>query len=210
MKEKKFSFDFDQLLSESVKTHGHLCPGQVLGVRMSMLGLKRVGIADPKGADRKSLIVFVEMDRCATDAVQSVTGCSLGKRSMKFLDFGKMAATFLNLRTNAAVRVYARDESREQAKLLFPDIGDKYRAQLEAYKIMSDEELFRVTAVTVELRPEDLPGRPLKRVVCSACGEHVQDVREVERDGSLLCRACAGGSYYRPADSNSNNNSKIV
>ena len=91
--------DFDSLLEESVKVHGHLCAGQVLGVRMSMLGLREIGISDPKGADRKSLIVFVEMDRCATDAVQSVTGCSLGKRSMKFMDYGKMAATFLNLKT---------------------------------------------------------------------------------------------------------------
>src|SRR5512145_3034275 len=95
--------DFEALLSESARIHGHLCAGQVLGVRMSMLGLREIGIGDPKGSDRKSLVVFVEMDRCATDAVQSVTGCSLGKRSMKFMDYGKMAATFLNLRTQMAV-----------------------------------------------------------------------------------------------------------
>src|SRR5512141_2841153 len=97
---------FEALLQESVKIHGHLCAGQVLGVRMSMLGLREIGIGEPKGADRKSLIVFVETDRCATDAVQSVTGCSLGKRSMKFLDYGKMAATFLNLKTGRAIRVF--------------------------------------------------------------------------------------------------------
>jgi formylmethanofuran dehydrogenase subunit E len=96
---------FESLLEESVRAHGHLCPGQVLGVRMSMLGLDKAGITDPKGKDRKSLIVFVEMDRCATDAVRSVTGCTLGKRTLKFMDYGKMAATFLNLRTGMAVRV---------------------------------------------------------------------------------------------------------
>ncbi len=112
--------DFEALLLESVKVHGHLCAGQVLGVRMSMLGLREIGISDPKGADRKSLIVFVEMDRCATDAVQSVTGCSLGKRSMKFMDYGKMAATYLNLKTGKAIRIVAREDSRDKAKGAFP------------------------------------------------------------------------------------------
>src|SRR3990167_8841589 len=96
---------FEILLQESVQTHGHLCPGQVLGVRMSLLGLREIGICDPKGKDRKSIIVFVEMDRCATDAVQSITGCSLGRRTMKFVDYGKMATTFLNLKTGNAIRV---------------------------------------------------------------------------------------------------------
>src|SRR3990172_6319956 len=128
------TIDFKRLLDESVQIHGHLCPGQVLGVRMSMLGLREIGISDPRGKDRKSLMVYVEMDRCATDAVQSVTGCSLGHRTMKFMDYGKMAATFLNLRTGKAIRVVAREESRDKAKTHFPSIEDKYRAQLEAYK----------------------------------------------------------------------------
>ncbi|MDH4164007.1 MAG: FmdE family protein [Nitrospirota bacterium] len=192
---------FEQVLAESARTHGHLCPGQVLGVRMSLLGLREIGIEDPKGRDRKNIIVFVEMDRCATDAVQSVTGCTLGHRTMKFLDFGKMAATYVNLRTGRAVRIVARDDSRERARELFLGIGDKHRAQLEAYKIMSDTELFITREVRVELRPEDLPGRPLRRVPCEACGEQVQDLREVVRDGSVLCRACAGQSYYTTAGS---------
>src|SRR3990172_283419 len=124
------SSDFESLLRESARIHGHLCPGQVLGVKMSMLGLREAGISDPKGKDRKSIIVFVEMDRCATDAVQSVTGCSLGHRTMKFMDYGKMAATFLNLKTGKAVRITAREESRDKAKEYFPEIEDKYRAQL--------------------------------------------------------------------------------
>ena len=185
------------MLEQSVKIHGHLCPGQVLGVKMSMLGLKGAGLQDPKGKDRKKIIVFVEMDRCATDAVQSVTGCSLGHRTMKFMDYGKMAATFLNLETNKAVRVIAREDSREKAKALFPDIKDKYQAQLEAYKVMTDEELFDIMEVSIRLNPEDRPGRPLTRVKCEMCGEYVQDMRELERDGKVLCRPCAGESYYK-------------
>jgi len=186
----------DATLNEAVRVHGHLCAGQVLGVRMSLLGLREIGISDPKGADRKALMVFVEMDRCATDAIQSVTGCSLGKRSMKFMDYGKMAATFLNIATGRAVRVVAREESRHKAKEYFPEIENKYHGQTEAYKIMSDQELFEVMEVTITVPPEDMPGRPLHRVQCNSCGEHVQDMREIYRDGKILCVACAGGGYY--------------
>jgi len=192
--------DFEALLDESVKIHGHLCPGQVLGVKMSMLGLREIGIEDPKGKDRKNLIVFVEMDRCATDAVQSVTGCSLGHRTMKFMDYGKMAAAFVNLKTGRAVRVVAKEESREKAKKYFPDIDDKYKAQLEAYKVMPDKELFDVMNVKVEIKPEDLPGRPLRRIPCDICGEYVQDMREVHKSGKTLCRPCAEGGYYKIED----------
>ncbi len=179
--------EFESLLTESVKIHGHLCAGQVLGVRMTMLGLKAIGINDPKGKDRKNIIVFVEMDRCATDAVQSVTGCSLGHRTMKFLDYGKMAASFLNLKTGKAMRIIAREDSREKAKEFFPKIENKYAAQLEAYKVMSDEELFGVMEVTINVAPQNMPGKPMRRVQCDSCGEHVQDMREVCQDGKVLC-----------------------
>jgi len=188
--------NFETFLQESVKIHGRLCPGQVLGVKMSMLGLCEAGITDPKGKDRKNIIVFVEMDRCATDAVQSVTGCSLGHRTMKFMDYGKMAATFVNLKTERAVRVIAREESRQQAKRLFPENKNRYEAQLEAYKIMSNEELFDVMEVKVKIRPEDMPGRPSRRIRCDSCGEYVQDLREVYREGKALCRPCADAAYY--------------
>ncbi len=188
---------FEKLLTESVTAHGHCCPGQVLGVRMAMLGLREAGIDDPKGRQRKDIITCVEMDRCASDAVQSVTGCSLGRRTLKFLDYGKMAATFINLTTGIAVRIVAREEAREKARELFPGMKDKAREQLEAYKVMADEDLFEVMPnVKVELRPEDLPGKPLKRVRCSQCGEHVYDGREVYRDGEALCKPCATGGYY--------------
>lgn len=190
------SFEFEKLLDESVKIHRHLCPGQVLGVRLSMYGLRKIGIEDPKGDDRKKFMVYVEIDRCATDAIQSVTGCSLGKRSLKFLDFGKMAATFVNLQTGKAFRILAREESKDRAKHYFPDMEDKYKCQLEAYKIMPDEELFSLQEVHVTIPEEDLPGRPLRRVQCDKCGEHVQDKRDVSIEGKLLCKACAEGAYY--------------
>lgn len=188
--------NFEALLEESVRVHGHLCAGQVLGVRMSLFGLRKIGIDDPKGKDRKNLIVFVEMDRCATDAIQSVTGCSLGHRSMKFLDYGKMAATFLNTAAGKAVRVIAREDAREKAKSYFPDVESKYKAQLEAYKIMKEEDLFDIMDVKVEVKPEDMPGRPLGRIQCDLCGEYVQDMREVYVKGKALCKPCAEGGYY--------------
>ncbi|MHC1742073.1 MAG: FmdE family protein [Syntrophobacteraceae bacterium] len=190
---------FDKLLEESAKIHGHLCPGQVLGVRMALFGLGAIGIQDPKGKDRKKLYLVVEIDRCATDALQSVTGCSLGHRTMKFMDYGKMAATFVNLESGKAVRVVAREESKALARSYFPEIHEQYRCQLEAYKIMPYEELFMIAEVHVSIPLQDMPGRPLSRVECEQCGESVQDRREVIRNGWTLCRSCAEGSYYRAA-----------
>lgn len=191
------NFDFEKLLSKSVSVHGHLCAGQVLGVKMAILGLRKIAITDPQETDRKKLIVFVEIDRCATDAIQSVTNCSLGKRTMKFMDYGKMAATFYNLDTGRVVRVIAKEDSRDRAKHYFPDIKNKYDAQLAAYKIMSDDELFDCMDVYVELRPEDMPGRPIKRVKCNSCGEYVQDKRDVIKDRQTLCKVCDQGGYYK-------------
>jgi formylmethanofuran dehydrogenase subunit E len=199
MMENNVNMQFDALLSESARIHGHLCPGQVLGVRMSMLGLRQIEISDPRGKDRKNVMVFVEMDRCATDAVQSVTGCSLGRRTMKFMDYGKMAATFVNLRSGRSVRVVARDSSRQKAKELFPQNGNKYAAQLDAYKQMTDEELFDVMDVIIKIAPQDMPGRPIRRVQCDNCGESIQDMREIYQDGRILCVPCAGCGYYESA-----------
>lgn len=187
---------FETLLERSTTIHGHLCAGQVIGVRMSMLGLAAIGIHDPKGLDRKKLYVLVEIDRCATDAIQSVTGCSLGKRSMRWVDYGIMAATFVNLDTGKAVRIVAREESRELSKKYCPEIDNKYKQQLEAYRVMPEEELFAIEEVRVNIPQQDMPGRPLKRVQCQSCGDWVQDCRDVEQDGKLLCRGCAQGKYY--------------
>jgi formylmethanofuran dehydrogenase subunit E len=186
----------DELLQRAEQSHGHMCAGQVLGVRMAMLGCESVGIADPLGADRKNLIVFVEIDRCAADAVNTVTGCRLGKRTLKFIDYGKLAATFLNVKTNEAVRVVALESSRQSADCAFPEIENKYERQLRAYKLLPDEELFKIERVRVTLPPQDQPGRPVSRVSCDECGEGINDHREVLREGRTLCRACAGEAYY--------------
>jgi len=192
--------NFDSLLTESTKIHGHLCAGQVIGVRMAIAGLERIGIGDPKGADRKKLYVLVEIDRCATDAIQSVTGCSLGKRSLRWLDFGIMAATFVNLASGTAVRVTAREEARALSESYCPEIVDRYQRQLEAYKVMPTSDLFLFQTVKVQLNDCDMPGRPLRRVQCERCGDWVQDCRERERDGQTECRACAGERYYQILD----------
>ncbi len=185
---------FEHLLEESVALHGHMCSGQVLGVRMALTGCRAVGVDDPK--ESRELIVYVEIDRCATDAIQSVTGCKLGKRTLKYRDYGKMAATFLNTTTGQAVRVLARDDSREQARRYATPEASKQEAELQAYKTMPDEALFVVTPVTLEVPEEDLPGHPVSRVMCDSCGEGINDRREVQRDGRVLCRACAFGTYY--------------
>ncbi|HUI66960.1 MAG TPA: FmdE family protein [Nitrospirota bacterium] len=188
--------EFEKLLAESVRSHGHLCPGQVLGVKMSLRGLSEIGIGDPKCRERKDFMVIVEMNSCVFDAVQSVTGCSPGRRTLRLMDYGKMAMTLVNLKTGRSVRLLAREDSRKRAKEYAPEIEDVYAAQCEAYKVMSDEELFEVTYVEVLLRPEDIPGRPLRRIRCDSCGEQVQDMREICREGKVLCKPCADGGYY--------------
>jgi len=187
----------EELLEECSRLHGHLCAGQLLGVRMALLGCRLLNIEDPKGADRKSLIVWVEIDRCMTDAVSAVTGVRLGKRSLKFFDYGKVAATFLNTRTGEAVRIVALDESRALADARYPRIEEKRERQFRAYREALDEELFKVERVSVKYSEMDMPGRPRARVSCSMCGEGINDGREVlgER-GVLLCRPCAGDSYF--------------
>ncbi len=185
----------EEYIALAAESHGHMCPGQVLGIRMAMLGLKAIGIDDP-AKYRKRLLTFVEIDRCATDAVSVVTGCRLGKRSLKFLDYGKVAATFLDLETQRAVRVAARDDARDKAREMFPELAEPHRQQLAAYKAMDDAELFTVQRVRVKVDARDLPGRPRSRVACEQCGEGVNDGRERRVDGRTFCRSCAGERYY--------------
>src|SRR6185295_12480192 len=156
----------DELLERAEHSHGHMCAGQVLGVRMALLGCRAVGIKEPRGSDRKALLVFVEIDRCAADAINTVTGCRLGKRTLKFYDYGKLAATFLNTKTNEAIRVVALDAAREVADRCFPEIASKYERQLHAYKLLPEEELFKIERVAVQVPAEDQPGRPVSRVRC--------------------------------------------
>ena len=186
----------DDYLEMAATMHrGCVCPGQVLGTRMALLGCRLLGIEPPD--QEKRLFVFVEMDRCFADAVAAVSGCRLGKRTLKYLDYGKAACTFYDDRTGRAVRVLARDDARDRAQQYAEPGMGKYEAQLHAYRVMPDEELFVVQEVLVELPPEDRPGRPISRVMCHRCGEGINDRREVIRDGQILCRACAEGAYYR-------------
>jgi formylmethanofuran dehydrogenase subunit E len=186
----------EEYITHAAQNHGHMCPGQLLGIRMAMFGLTALGFDDPVKY-RKRLLTFVEIDRCAADAISLVTGCRLGKRSLKFRDYGKVAATFVDLESGRAVRIAARDDSRERAKSMFPVLSDPYQAQLEAYKVMGDGELFTLQRVRVTLGPADLPGRPRSRVNCESCGEGINDGRERRTDGRILCRPCAGEGYYK-------------
>ena len=188
----------DNYLREAEIAHGHLCAGQVLGVRMAMAGLSRLGIGDPRGVDRKRLVTYVEIDRCATDAVMVVTGCRLGKRALKFVDWGKMAATFVDLESGRAIRVAAKESSKEAARRRHPEIENKNQQQMLAYREMPEEELFEFQNVRVNVGPEDLPGYKGERIVCANCGEGINFRREIVVDGRRLCRGCAGNTYYTP------------
>ena len=178
--------------------HGHLCAGQILGLRMAIFGLELLGIQEPEGKDRKRLVTFVEIDRCATDAIPVVTGCRLGKRALKFRDFGKVAATFCDLEIARAVRVAARESSKALARELFPEICNRNEQQMRGYRVMRVEDLFAHQWVRVELGPEEFPGYKGARRVCEECGEGISFERQVVENGRTLCRHCAGARYYTP------------
>jgi|SRR5580658_1449084 formylmethanofuran dehydrogenase subunit E len=191
---------FESLLRQAEAAHGHMCAGQILGVRMSLLGLERLGIQDPRGEDRKRLITLVEIDRCATDAISLVTGCRLGKRALKFRDWGKMAATFVDLASGKAVRIVAREDSRELAARLYPHFETKKLQQMQAYRDRPAEELFLEQWVRVEIDSADMPGTKSERVTCGQCGEGVNFGRYLEVEGRRLCLSCANPAlrYWQP------------
>jgi formylmethanofuran dehydrogenase subunit E len=189
------------LLQECERLHGHMCAGQLLGARMALLGCRMIGVDDPRGADRKKLIVWVEIDRCMADAVSAVTGARLGKRSLKYVDYGKVAATFLNTETERAVRIVALESARTLADERFADIANKRERQFRAYSESTDADLFKVELVSVALSEFDVPGSPRSRVICAVCGEGVNDGREViGADGDPICRGCDQGNYYSKVD----------
>jgi formylmethanofuran dehydrogenase subunit E len=184
----------DEYLELAAVAHGHLCAGQVLGVRMAMLGLRELGIDDPV-AERKRIVTYVEIDRCLTDAVALVSNCRLGKRALKVRDWGKVAATFLDLHTGRALRVAAKESSKQAAREMFPEMP-KDAGQQKAYAQLSEQVLFDKKWVKVEVKPEDLPGFKGPRVICAECSEGVNFKREVLQGGRTLCRSCAGESYF--------------
>jgi formylmethanofuran dehydrogenase subunit E len=172
-------------LADARAYHGHLCHGMVMGVRMARYGCQMLGIDNPRSY--RDLVVYVEIDRCASDAVGVVCGVTLGRRRLKWMDYGKLAATFVDLATGKAVRVAPRKEvphaGREQDPVTF-------------WKDWTDESLFTCVPVTLEIPLEDLPGPAVRSVECARCGEHVKDGRDVLQEGEILCRACAGDIYY--------------
>jgi formylmethanofuran dehydrogenase subunit E len=183
---------FESLLLEAVRFHGHQCPGQVLGVRMVLAGCRAIGIEHPREAG-KDLVVFVEIDRCATDAIQALTGVSLGKRTLKHLDYGRMAATFVDVPSGKAVRVVARDSARARAREWSPYAGSERDGQIAAYRGMPESELLALQSVRID--PGWLDRRRI-RVHCESCEEGINYEREIIVDGRTLCRACGKRSYY--------------
>ena len=188
----------DEYIDSAAQAHGHMCAGQILGLRMAIYGMHLLGIEDPTGRDRKRLVTFIEIDRCATDAIPIVTGCRMGKRTLKFRDFGKVAATFCDLKEDRAVRVVARETAKRRAQELYPEITEKNQQQMRAYRELADAELFAEQWVRVTLGTEERPGYKGERHICEACGEGIHFKREVVRDGHVLCKACAGERYYIP------------
>jgi formylmethanofuran dehydrogenase subunit E len=210
--------ELDDLLQEAELAHGHLCAGQILGVRMAMLALRRLGIREPRrkflsdgsmNPDRKRPVVFVEIDRCATDAIGVVTGARVGKRALKLRDWGKMAATFVDLHARVGendvykgLRVSALESSKDRARQLYPELA-KNEQQMKAYRELPDEELFAEVWVQVPLPQSEFPGYKGARVTCARCGEGVNFDRFVEFDGERLCIPCAEPhqQYWLPLSS---------
>ena len=191
----KSLYEYEALAAQA---HGHLCAGQILGLRMALYGVRLLDLRDPAGADRKRLVTFIEIDRCATDAIPIVTGCRLGKRALKFRDFGKVAATFCDLLENRAVRVAAREAPAAVRARCTPRSKIRTSSRCAPTGKWPDQELFDIQWVRVSVPPEDLPGYKAPRAVCAECGEGINFKREVVRGGRTLCRSCAGDRYYQP------------
>jgi len=185
------------LLSQSAALHHHLCPRQVLGVRIGLRGGQLLGLDLPRSDKR--LLVIVETDGCAADGVAVATGCWIGKRTLRVEDFGKVAATFVDIETERAVRVAPRREARNLAIANTPETANRWEAQLLGYQRMPDADLLTWQEVTLTTPAATIISQPGLRVLCAACGEEVMNGREVIHGEVVLCRACAGAAYYRIA-----------
>ncbi len=177
--------DFELYLKKVGEIHGHICSGIALGTKMTLAAMKTLGLKP--GMKHKNLIVYVEIDRCMTDAVQIITGCSLGHRSLKHVDYGKFAATFVNTDTGQALRATIKESFDSRGTV------DEICKKVESAQ---DEEMVILQNVKVVIPETDLPGTPRKKRFCSICSERVMDGREVYLDNKILCRGCAGGRYY--------------
>lgn len=181
-------------LQKSSRHHSHLCPRQILGVRMGLVGMSALGFDAPP--EKKRLLVIVETDGCFTDGVIAATDCTVGHRTLRVEDYGKTAATFVDTQTNRAFRVAPALDIRQKAYAYAPDEPRHYFAQMQAYQVMPDEEMFTVTEVQLSTPIEAIVSRPGVRVNCDLCDEEIMNEREIQRDGLILCRACAGDAYY--------------
>jgi formylmethanofuran dehydrogenase subunit E len=174
-------------LEKAVAYHGHLCVGQVLGVHLSEKGLEAIQTDDPK-----NMIVFVENDRCIADTIQILTGTRLGRRTMKLVNYGKMAATFVNLQTQIAYRIWVSGNLDK----IFGDVGtDKFK-RCEKLLLTKSEDVVSLVQVSVIISPDEMPGKPRHTILCSRCGEKVMDAKEIYLEQKPLCLACAKGAYY--------------
>ena len=184
-----------ELLDQSSALHKHLCPRQVIGVRMGLQVESLFGLELPQ--TNKRLFTFVETDGCFADGVSVATGCWLGRRTMRLIDYGKVAATFVDTQTERAVRIWPHPDCRALASNYVVDARSRWHAMLEAYQLMPADELlcWRKVDLTVSLKA--IISRAGVRVNCEMCGEEIINQREVLEDGLTLCRSCAGDGYYR-------------
>lgn len=189
---------FEELLYASAILHQHLCPRQVLGVRMGLVGGRWLGIDVPQ--QDKRILTIVETDGCATDGIAVATGCWVGRRSMYVYDFGKVAATFVDTQTERAVRIVPSSRTRKRAKDYAPEAKNRWEAYLLGYQRMPDEKLLDIQEVELTVAVEKLLGKDSYRVNCEVCGEEIINEREVMRDGLVMCRSCLGERYYQPVE----------
>lgn len=190
------------LLSKSTRDHSHLCPRQILGVRIGLAGLKALGLTPNQPGKR--LLVILESDGCFADGLIAATGCTVGHRTLRVEDYGKTAATFIDTLSGRAVRVAPHNDIRERAQAHACHEPRHYFAQLQAYQTMADEDMFSLREVTLAVPVADLVSRPGLRVNCDLCGEEIINERQVLRDGLTLCRSCAGQGYYAPLPAGQN------
>jgi formylmethanofuran dehydrogenase subunit E len=187
----------NEVLENSAARHSHLCPRQVLGARIGLAGAGALGLETPRSDKR--LLVILEMDGCFADGVEAATGSTIGHRTLRIEDYGKVAATFADVNTGQAVRVAPALDVRQRAYIYAPEEKRHYFAQLAAYQVMPDSELLSIQEVYLNNPVEALVSRPGVRVNCELCGEEIINEREVNRDGMTLCRFCAGAAYYQAA-----------
>ena len=187
--------DISHLLEKSMQDHDHLCPRQILGVRIGLAGMKALGFDEPP--TKKRLLVITETDGCFVDGLIAATDCTVGHRTLRVEDYGKVAATFVDVKTGRAVRVAPALDVRERAYAYAPSEPRHYFAQMQAYQVMPDEEMFAIQEVVLNASVQEIVSRPGVRVNCDVCGDEIMNEREVKQEGLTLCRACAHGGYYQ-------------